>query len=314
MRRASAGATLLAMLVGFFCAGLLDVGAIEREIRGRPLGAARSVQLVLLKPMLVLSETLKLDRPAAALNSMLGRGEQRHHDLADVAPEVEPKWPREITREKPLRLFIIGDSMAQVFGSSLRNLSEDTKLIEAKLDYKVSSGLSRPDFFDWPQHMVDQLVEFDQDATVVIFGANDGQNVMYEGKVLKVGSKEWQRVYQERIGAAMDILARNSRRVYWVGNPIMGEAGYRDRIAMMNGLYETEAPRHAGVIFVSTWHLLADEKGRYVEYLREDDGDLVLMRGADGIHLTRTGGDYVAASVLEVIQEDWGIPARNNEN
>ena len=47
MRRASAGATLLAMLLGFFFAGLLDVGAIDREVRGRPLGAARSVQLAL---------------------------------------------------------------------------------------------------------------------------------------------------------------------------------------------------------------------------------------------------------------------------
>ncbi|HET6496359.1 MAG TPA: DUF459 domain-containing protein [Thermoleophilia bacterium] len=306
-RGASAGATLLAMLVGFFFAGLLDVGAIEKEIAGRPLGTGRSIQLALLKPMLVLSEASRFDRPAAALNNMIGRGEQQHHSLADVTPAAKPKWPREITREKPLRLAIVGDSMAMVFGSSLKNLAEDTRMIKAKLDYRVSSGLSRPDFFDWPQHMIDELVEFDPDATAVLFGANDGQNVMHEGKVLKVGSAAWQRVYQKRIGVAMDILTRGGRRAYWVANPIMRDAGYRDRIAMMNSLYEAEAQRHPGVFFVDTWDILADEKGRYAEYLRNDDGDLVLMRGDDGIHLTRAGGDRMAAGVLEVIEKDWAI-------
>jgi hypothetical protein len=309
-RGASAGATLLAMLIGFFFAGLLDVGAIEKDIAGRPLGTGRSIQLALLKPMLALSGASRFDWPAAALNDMLGRGEPQHHSLADVTPAAKPKWPREITREKPLRLFIIGDSMAMVFGSSLKNQAVDTKLIKAKLDYKVSSGLSRPDFFDWPQHMIDQLVEFDPDATVVLFGANDGQNVMDKGKVLKVGSEAWQRVYQERIGVAMDILTRNGRRAYWVANPIMRDAGYRDRIAMMNSLYKAEAPQHPGVIFVDTWGILADEKGRYAEYLRNDAGDLVLIRGADGIHLTRAGGDLMAAGVLAVIEKDWGIPAQ----
>jgi hypothetical protein len=298
------------MLIGFFFAGLLDVGAIEKEIAGRPLGTGRSVRLALLKPMLVLSGALQFDRPAAALNGALGRGEEQHHQLADVTPAAKPKWPREITRAKPLRLFIIGDSMAMVFGSSLKNLAEDTKLVRAKLDYKVSSGLSRPDFFDWPQHMIDKLVEFNPDATVVLFGANDGQNVMYNGKVLTVGSEAWQRVYQERIGVAMDILTRNGRRVYWVANPIMRDAGYRDRIAMMNRLYEAEAAKHPGVTFVDTWTVLADEKGRYAEYLRDDNGDLVLMRGADGIHLTRAGGDLMAAGVLKVIEADWGMPVQ----
>jgi len=96
-----------------------------------------------------------------------------------------------------------------------------------------------------------------------------------------------------------------------VANPIMRDAGYRDRIAMMNGLYEAEAPRHPGVTFVDTWGLFADAKGRYAEYLRDESGGLVLMRGADGIHLTRAGANHMAASVLEVIEEDWGISAPN---
>ena len=188
-RRLSAGAVLAAMLIGFFVAGLLDAKAIETEVKGKPLGTARSVQLALLRPMVVLSGALQLDRPAEALNAVLGRGEAAHHSIAEVKDKVKPKWPRTITRKDPLRLYIIGDSMAQVFGSSLENLAEETRFIKAKLDYKVSSGLSRPDFFDWPQRMIDQIVEFDPDATAVLFGANDGQNVYLQGQGAEGGEQ-----------------------------------------------------------------------------------------------------------------------------
>jgi len=307
-RRLSAGAVLAAMLIGFFVAGLLDARAMETEVKGKPLGTARTVQLALLKPMVVLSGALRLDRPAEALNAMLGRGEAAHHSIAEVKDKVKPKWPRKITRKDPLRLYIIGDSLAQVFGSSLKNLAEGTHFIKAKLDYKVSSGLSRPDFFDWPQRMIDQIVEFGPHATAVLFGANDGQNVLFKGKVLEVGSKAWQEVYARRVGKAMDILTKGGRRAYWVGNPIMRDHGYRKRISMMDHIYEAEAKKHPGVFYIPTWALFVDSKGSYAEYLTDGSGDPVLMRAPDGIHLTRAGGDRMAQATLDVIERDWGIP------
>ena len=187
--------------------------------------------------------------------------------------------------------------MDQVFGSSLVNLSEATGLVKAKNDYKVSSGLSRPDFFDWPQRLVDQIVDYRPDAVAVLFGANDGQDVLSPdgGKVLKVGTKAWQQVYAQRVGEAMDILTKGGRRVYWIGNPIMRDFGYRERISMMNHIYQAEAGKHPGVAFISTWATMANEKGSYAEYLKDANGDLVLMRAPDGIHLTRAGGDRMAA-------------------
>ncbi len=306
-RRLTAGAVLLAMLLGFFLAGLLDVANIKRDVEARPYGALRSLQLALLAPMSALSGVVRADDLGARVATALGRGEGPHHSLAEVKKTKRPLWPREITAARPLRLYIAGDSMDQVFGSSLVNLSEATGLVKAKNDYRVSSGLSRPDFFDWPQRLVDQLVDYKPDAVAALFGANDGQDVYYEGKVLKVGSKAWQEVYAGRVGAAMDILTKGGRRVYWVGNPIMKSFGYRERIAMMNHIYEAEAGKRPGVTFVSTWKLMSDEKGSYDEYLKDAGGDPVLMRAPDGIHLTRAGGDRMAGLVLDVIAKDWGM-------
>ena len=308
-RRLSAGAVLLAMLLGFFVAGLLDANNIKKDVEARPYGALRTLQLAMLTPMTALSGALHADRLGTAVADALGRGAQAHHTLAEVKPTKKPLWPRTITQKKPLRLYVAGDSMDQVFGSSLVNLGGVTGLVKGKNDYHVSSGLSRPDFFDWPQRLVDQIVDFKPDAAAVLFGANDGQNVLYEGKVLKVGTKAWQEVYARRVGEAMDILTKGGRRVYWVGNPIMREFGYRERIAMMNHIYQAEAAKHPGVAFVSTWQLMANDKGSYSEYLKDANGDSVLMRAPDGIHLTRAGGDRMAALVLGVIEKDWGMTA-----
>ena len=306
-RRLSAGAVLLAMLLGFFLAGLLDARNIRKDVEARPYGALRTFQLAMLTPMTALSGAVRADQLGAAVADALGRGEQPHHTLAEVTKAKKPLWPREITKKKPLRLYVAGDSMDQVFGSSLVNLGEATKLVQGKNDYHVSSGLSRPDFYDWPQRLVDQIVDFKPDAAAVLFGANDGQDVLYEGKVLKVGTKAWQEVYAERVGEAMDILTEGGRRVYWVGNPIMKDFGYRERIAMMNHIYEAEAKKHAGVTFVSTWATMANDKGSYAEYLPDANGDQVLVRAPDGIHLTRVGGDRMAQRVLDVIMQDWGM-------
>lgn len=306
-RRLPAGAVLLAMLLGFFLAGLFDVQNIKKDVEARPYGALRSLQLALLAPMSGLSGLVRADDLSTAVANALGRGEGTHHTLSQVVKTKKPLWPRKITAAKPLRLYVAGDSMDQVFGSSLVNLSQATGLVKAKNDYEVSSGLSRPDFFDWPQRLVDQIVDYKPDAVAVLFGANDSQDVLYDGKVLKVGTKAWQKVYAQRVGAAMDILTKGGRRVYWVGNPIMRDFGYRGRIAMMDHLYEAEAKKHPGVTFVSTWKLFSDAGGSYSDYLKDANGDSILMRAPDGIHLTRAGGDRMAALVLGIIEKDWGM-------
>ena len=306
-RRGTAGGVLAAMLLGFFVAGLLDAKAIETRISGEPLGASRSVALALLKPMTLLSGALQLDRPGQAIDTALGRSGGAHHTLAEAGQE-KPLWPRRVSYARPLRMYVAGDSMAQVFGSSLVNLAEQTNVIVGKLDYHVSTGLSRPDFFDWPQRLIDMIVEQKPDAAVMLFGANDAQSVSVNGKVLTVGSAGWRQVYAQRVSQAMDILTKGGRRVYWVGNPIMRDPLYRSRISMMDHIYQAEARKHPGVTYIPTWSLFTDKKGSYADYLRDATGGLVLMRAADGIHLTRAGGDRMAQAVLDVIAKDWNIP------
>lgn len=306
-RRATAGATLLAMLLGFFFAGLLDAGTIKKDIEGQPLGRLRTVQLALLSPMVALSGALSFDAPAHAINAALGRDKTAHHTLADVTPAETPHWPRTITQAQPLRLLILGDSMAMSLGPYVKNTAERQKTFKARVSYKVSSGLSRPDFFDWPQYMVDLIVEFNPDATVVFLGANDGQDFRYKGKIVEVGMPGWQEGYQARVAKSMKTLTRNGRRVYWVGMPVMRDPVHNESMKLVNKLSETEAQKHPGVQFISTWDLFAGPNGGYAEYLKDEKGRPRLMRTSDGSHLTEAGAALATDYILAIVERDWSM-------
>lgn len=295
------------MLLGFFGAGLLDAAALRRDVETMPLGARRTTLLWLIRPMTALSGVVGLDEPARALDQALGRGDDDHHGRGELAADARPIWPRKVTAASPLRLYIAGDSMAGQFGYPLAALAEQTGPVRARVDYHVNSGLSRPDYFDWPQRLIDMVVETRAEAVVFLVGGNDAQDVKWKGRVLDVDSRAWLDLYRLRVAEAMEIATAGGRRLYWVGQPIMKDDTYGDRMARLNEVYDEVAATHEGVTYVDAWSLFAGADGKYAAYLRDDDGQRVRMRQADGIHLTRAGADRLAAGVLDTVHADWGI-------
>lgn len=211
---------------------------------------------------------------------------------------------RVVSATDPLELWIIGDSFAELFGPALLNRSTDTGLIDATVDFRFISGLSRPDYFDWPAYINEELPKVTPDAAVVIFGGNDAQDVAVGGERFEVGTKAWVDLYALRVGEAMDALLAGLERVYWVGLPIMESESFTANAQMMNEVYEREAAKRAGVTFISSFDLFKDENGQYNAYL---DGKH--MRYADGAHFTWNGGYRLADAVLPVIAAEWNMPA-----
>ena len=75
-------------------------------------------------------------------------------------------------------VLIAGDSDAGTFGPYLDRLLADTDLVDTALDYKVSSGLARPDFFDWTARLHEHVPVVDPDIVVITFGGNDAQGLL----------------------------------------------------------------------------------------------------------------------------------------
>jgi len=206
-----------------------------------------------------------------------------------------------------MHLYIAGDSMAGIPGMALVNLSNDTHLIKPLLDYHISSGLVRPDFFNWPAQLQRQAKAFDPGAAVVMWGANDNQGVQTSsGKVYEFGSSGWEKEYRKRVGDAIAILFNGGvRRIYWVGQPIMPGSTYDQQIRLMNDIFRDAAKNQPGVQYIDAHAVFSGGGGSYSQYLRDDKGEMQQVREADDEHLTYAGGMRLAKVVMAAIKAEW---------
>ena len=286
----AAGRALVALLVCFAVAALLSAAAIERRARDMSPGVAHSVAMAATRPLAAVSSALALDRPGHVVQSLLGRsGEGARAELRPLtdghtagggsststgSPSPASTTLRRVTKQDPLILYVGGDSMAGVFAPQMAHMAEKTGLIRASSDFHLDSGLVRRDYFDWPLRLRVMMEELRPDAVVVLFGANDNQDIRTETAFVPFGSAEWKTLYRRRVDRVMALLTKDGRRVFWTGQPIMRSASFARQIRLMNDIYREEAARHPRVTYVDSWSLFATPDGRYSAYLRAGNGRL----------------------------------------
>ncbi len=221
--------------------------------------------------------------------------------LADATPTRATGTTRSPSVEEPLRIYIGGDSLSRDLGEGLARKAP-SDLVHVELDTRAATGLSRPDFFDWPAHLAEVLTGDAPDVIALMFGANDFQNVEYEGDVLDRFDDEWLQLYCRRVDFVMALVSQPGTQIVWVGQPPVRESRLAGGLERMNGVYADRAERHPAVSFVDTWGLFSGDDGGYAETI-----DGVKVRRDDGVHLTIAGGDHLAEAVWGQIAPVWGL-------
>ena len=209
--------------------------------------------------------------------------------------------PRAPDEDDPLTMYVGGDSISRDLGEGLARVTP-AGLVRIDLDPRPATGLSRPDFFDWSQHLAGVLTESVPDVIVVLFGANDFQNVEYEGEILDRFGDEWLELYRRRVERIMTLLSQPDTQTVWVGQPPVRESRLSSGLARMNTVYEEVAAEHPQVTYLDTWALFSDDEGGYT-----DEIEGVRLRREDGVHLTIAGGNRLARAVWDVIGPAWGL-------
>jgi hypothetical protein len=204
------------------------------------------------------------------------------------------------------RLWVGGDSLSITPGESVINLVPGTGVITplGPVDGHVSTGLARPEVFNWPAYLAGISASLKPDVMVLTFGSNDDQTLTGDGGGQSFGSEGWVAEYRRRVGGLMDQVIADGTTLFWVGIPPMANvARYTDRYQPINDIIRQEAQRRRGrVVFVETAPVLGTPDGGYAPYLPNADGALVQVRTTDGIHFTRAGGDRVAGAILAAMQ------------
>lgn len=170
---------------------------------------------------------------------------------------------------------------------------------------KKSSGLARPDFFDWPKEATRLHAAFAPDVSVVMFGGNDGMSLhMGSGadpKWIRPDDPQWDVEYRRRVAALADILAPGGERLLWIGMPPVKDAKLNRRVERMNVAFSAEMEARGNGHFLETWNLLGVD-GAYTDRV-EIDGVRVRVRAGDGVHLTPAGAKFMVGHVAARLRD-----------
>jgi len=316
---------VLAIIVCALTIGLLlNAADLRRTANRQEQGWVRTVSVTLIEPVYELSHALWLDRPRAALDTMLGRetiaSEPDPEPVVVASPQTTSTTSpattttthparREVTPAEPLVMYIGGDSMVGQFGPMLQNRANRSEMVTSEFVYEFESGLSRPDFIDWPARLEQVRTGLDPDVFVLFFGGNDAQAIyMPDGTWIEFGTPEWEAEYRARVDEVMTAMEEDGRWVYWMGMPVVQSDTFQPRVDLMNSIYEATAAEHPNVTFIPTTSVFTGPDGGYSEYLTNSEGDLVDMRLDDGVHFTTAGAIRLADHLFPIIAEDWNIP------
>jgi lysophospholipase L1-like esterase len=324
-----AGRVLVVMLVCLLLWGFLFAPTMERAADASPDGTRRSVALALLRPFVAINDALQITKLTDAVEEALGRDpNEAPGGGIFVPPEPLPSQPgddgdhggggdvhikgpiRKPTGTNKLRVVVVGDSLASGLGVYLERVMRPS-LVRVSRQGRISTGLARPDYFDWPAALSEIVDNFRPDLVVVMLGENDNQALRDAAghEQTPVGTFDWPSAYGDRVQDFMRMATSKGARVVWVGLPIVSDEGRWGIVERQNDVFDSSADVVDNVAYLDTWDMFAAPDGGYTAYYR--NGDTVeQVRESDGLHFNATGYELLARAVLTVAEQEFELTPR----
>ena len=215
-------------------------------------------------------------------------------DFVPATTTREPGTPGGAAVQPTFFIDVLGDSLASLTASGLTEAFADKPEIAVADKSHDASGLVRADYFDWPKAAHDLAVGKDHiDFVVVMVGINDLQAIRDGADNLDPLSDRWKTAYAARIDAVLAPFQAAHIPIAWVGMPPMRTDRFNADIVALNEIDHAEVEKQ-GAKYIDIWDAFADQNGQYDASGPNVDGQIVKLRGPDGIHLTKAGGRKVA--------------------
>jgi hypothetical protein len=214
--------------------------------------------------------------------------------------------------QEPPRALLLGDS--NMSGSLGKYLETSLTILGFNVVRrgKPTSGLARPDFFDWFVEAKELLEAHRPQVVIVVFGGNDGQALspLASGLGLVDWDDEaaWRRVYGGRVAALARQLRGESRKVFVLSPPNRSSLNARTKMARIVEVQRAAAESVGGVEWIDLWKLTSDGYGRFLESAVDGRGRVRSYRKGDGIHLTGLGSLEVGRRLVAELV-DRGVVA-----
>jgi hypothetical protein len=213
--------------------------------------------------------------------------------------------------QRPKTVLLLGDSLIVTsFGEYLEKSLNESPGVRAVRRAKSSTGLARPDFFDWMMVGREEVERHKPDVVVVIMGGNDGQGLTdHEGKaVVQWGAPGWEAAYRQRVQEFLVVLEAPGRKILWVELPVTGLPNFERKLRVIRRVLREAVSAHGSSTHLDTKPFFTDAGGGLVRTARvEGFRKPMPLRMADGVHFTVAGGRYFADSVYPAVMGLLGL-------
>ncbi len=206
--------------------------------------------------------------------------------------------------ESKVKIAFVGDSTADGLWGGVSTLLPRNTCLKGSAELgrfaKNSTGLTRPDKFNWPDEMKRIGDTFKPTMFVMSLGLNDRQSVVVGGRVTLETSPEYPAKYKERITAVLKSAVAARAVLLWVGLPAMRDAA-PDRDAREKNKLFAEAISEFGddtLQYVPPWRLNEAGEDKFASFGPDQTGRMIQIRASDGQHFTPAGELLVAAYLL----------------
>ncbi len=216
-----------------------------------------------------------------------------------------------VVAEAKRRVLILGDSLAATgFGALLERRLDAHPNVVAYRKARSSSGLARPDFYDWMGEAKRQVKARSPDLVVVIIGGNDGQDLTSKsgkGKRVRWKSDGWNEAYRGRVARFIEELRGEDRRVLWLGLPRTGTVSFEKKLVLIREVQIDAMAEYDDVEYFDTSPFFVDERGGLRRTANVGRKKNQALRADDGIHFTMAGAQYFADQVYPEVLRSLGV-------
>jgi hypothetical protein len=205
------------------------------------------------------------------------------------------------------RVLVIGDGLAGGLGAGLTRLAEAQGDLEIVNRFQESSGLARPEVYDWAEALPKIMAGKDFTDAVILIGVNDRQPIRAGDARYDFGTPEWAQAYRANAERLLEVLNLAGVKIRWVALPPMGDARYDADMQAVAAL-QRQAAEAKGVAYVDLRRDFSAPDGGYTDTGPDDTGVVRKLRASDGITFYKQGNNRLAQLVLAALDKEQEPP------
>lgn len=195
-----------------------------------------------------------------------------------------------------VRVLLAGDSLMEALGPQLKEALSGYAGLEFFPIGKRSTGLCRPDFYNWPEVLEKNLQEHRPHIVIMWIGTNDNQGIYGMKGLGEVTSDTWKKAYYYKVQEIVNLCRKYNARIMFMSPPVMQEAKFDEELRHISVVIKHCCEKNK-LNFMNTRPVLADTSGKYQQSCQLEDGRTVEIRTRDTVHITSEGNKLIMKGV-----------------